>query len=163
MCLRWGVQDVWSLGLTLMECATGEYPYPTASTCIDMVQSIIESDAPALRKSSQAAGPTRVAQGVGGRKLPSSVSCASLRPAQRFLAPVSADLPWPFSPLPPAAPKRFSPLFQPFLDNLLKKDPLERLPPEVLLGAPWLREHGAISLDSSVRNIKQWIDSLGSC
>jgi serine/threonine protein kinase len=58
-----GVQDVWSLGLTLMECATGEYPYPTASTCIDMVQSIIESDAPALRKSSQAARPTRVAQG----------------------------------------------------------------------------------------------------
>jgi mitogen-activated protein kinase kinase 1 len=40
--------DIWSLALTLAECATGEYPYPEASSYIEMVQTILEAPAPSL-------------------------------------------------------------------------------------------------------------------
>lgn len=44
--------DIWSLGLVLMEAATGVYPYhPTPRTCIDMVQTVLEAPAPALSPS----------------------------------------------------------------------------------------------------------------
>jgi serine/threonine protein kinase len=38
--------DIWSLGLCILELATGRYPYPMDSACIEMVQTILESDAP---------------------------------------------------------------------------------------------------------------------
>jgi serine/threonine protein kinase len=40
--------DIWSLGLVLMEAATGVYPYPKHQTCIDMLQSVLEAPPPAL-------------------------------------------------------------------------------------------------------------------
>lgn len=40
--------DVWSLGLVLMEAATGVYPYPKHKTCIEMIQSVLESPPPTL-------------------------------------------------------------------------------------------------------------------
>jgi mitogen-activated protein kinase kinase 1 len=40
--------DIWSLGLVLLECATGEYPYPEDKTCIEMVQTVLESPIPSL-------------------------------------------------------------------------------------------------------------------
>jgi len=40
--------DVWSVGLVLLECATGEYPYPEDKTCIEMVQTVLESPIPTL-------------------------------------------------------------------------------------------------------------------
>ncbi|RMX70447.1 hypothetical protein KXD40_004015 [Peronospora effusa] len=40
--------DTWSLGLVLMEAATGVYPYPNDKTCIDMLQSVLEAPPPAL-------------------------------------------------------------------------------------------------------------------
>lgn len=40
--------DTWSLGLVLIECATGKYPYPEQSSCIEMVQMILDSPAPNL-------------------------------------------------------------------------------------------------------------------
>ncbi|KAH9075905.1 hypothetical protein Ae201684P_012397 [Aphanomyces euteiches] len=40
--------DIWSLGLVLVECATGAYPYDDCHSYIDIVQSIMESPAPAL-------------------------------------------------------------------------------------------------------------------
>jgi hypothetical protein len=43
-------QDIWSLGLTLLECALGQYPYPDTCSCIEMVQAITESDVPSLRE-----------------------------------------------------------------------------------------------------------------
>lgn len=40
--------DIWSLGLVLMEAATGVYPYPKHRTCIDMIQAVLESPPPTL-------------------------------------------------------------------------------------------------------------------
>jgi mitogen-activated protein kinase kinase 3 len=46
------VSDIWSLGLVLIECATGSYPYsgkdPESCTYIEMVQTILENDPPGL-------------------------------------------------------------------------------------------------------------------
>ncbi|CBN78311.1 Mitogen-activated protein kinase kinase (MAP2K) [Ectocarpus siliculosus] len=44
--------DVWSLGLVLMECATGEFPYRDETTAIDLVQTIVDAPAPELDPSS---------------------------------------------------------------------------------------------------------------
>ena len=45
--------DVWSLGIILIECATGIYPYNDAVTYIDMVQTVLESPSPTLPRTSQ--------------------------------------------------------------------------------------------------------------
>mmetsp|Transcript_4035 Transcript_4035/g.11880 ORF Transcript_4035/g.11880 Transcript_4035/m.11880 type:complete len:344 (+) Transcript_4035:105-1136(+) len=38
--------DIWSAGLSLLECATGAYPYPEEETCIGMAQTILEAEVP---------------------------------------------------------------------------------------------------------------------
>ena len=38
--------DIWSLGLVLLECASGRYPYPEQSTAIEMIQTLLESPPP---------------------------------------------------------------------------------------------------------------------
>eukprot|EP01084_Bolivina_argentea_P162306 282474_1 len=38
--------DIWSLGLVILECVTGEYPLQEEETAIGMVQAIIEGDPP---------------------------------------------------------------------------------------------------------------------
>jgi serine/threonine protein kinase len=40
--------DIWSLGLVILECATGQYPYQEEETAIGMVQTIVENDPPKL-------------------------------------------------------------------------------------------------------------------
>ncbi len=40
--------DLWSLGLILIELATGEYPYPKTKKFIEMLQSIRNSPEPNL-------------------------------------------------------------------------------------------------------------------
>eukprot|EP00753_Platysulcus_tardus_P013257 PLAT3645.5.p2 GENE.PLAT3645.5~~PLAT3645.5.p2 ORF type:complete len:367 (+),score=180.45 PLAT3645.5:135-1235(+) len=40
--------DIWSLGLVLLECATGVYPYEMGETSIEMIQLVLEADEPTL-------------------------------------------------------------------------------------------------------------------
>ncbi|KDO34247.1 STE/STE7 protein kinase [Saprolegnia parasitica CBS 223.65] len=40
--------DIWSLGLVLMETATGQYPYHQHRTTIEMIQSVLEAPPPPL-------------------------------------------------------------------------------------------------------------------
>lgn len=100
------MSDIWSFGISMMECATGIYPFPETSTCIDMAQTIIEAR------------------------------------------------------IPDAITRRITPNFSVFLQHCLHPDPDRRLPAEILLGSPWLQEHGASSLEKSAVIVRSWIDSL---
>lgn len=44
------MSDIWSLGLVLMECATGQYPFHEHANCIEVAQTIIDADIPLLPK-----------------------------------------------------------------------------------------------------------------
>ena len=45
--------DLWSLGLVLIELATGEYPYPKTKTFIEMLQNITTAPEPNLPDNGQ--------------------------------------------------------------------------------------------------------------
>ena len=97
--------DIWSYGLVMMECATGQYPFQEFANCIEMAQMILDSDVPEL-------------------------------------------------------PTSFSFEFRDFLRSCLHRDPLKRVPADLLLSAPWLTKHKALSYDSSVKIVRNWIRSL---
>jgi serine/threonine protein kinase len=99
------MSDIWSLGLVLMECATGRYPFQDNSNCIEVAQTILDADIPEL-------------------------------------------------------PTRFSQPFREFVSKCLQKVPEDRLSAEVLLGSPWLVQHGATSRDIAIHNVCQWIHSV---
>jgi mitogen-activated protein kinase kinase 1 len=60
----------------------------------------------------------------------------------------------------PELPDTFSPNFRDFVRQCLHKDPNIRLPAEVLLGAPWLRQYDAISPEIAIETVHQWIQRL---
>ena len=97
--------DIWSYGLVMMECATGQYPFREFANCIEMAQMILDSDVPEL-------------------------------------------------------PTSFSFEFRDFLRSCLHRDPLKRVPADLLLSAPWLNKHKALSYESSVKIVRNWIRSL---
>lgn len=42
------MSDIWSFGLVMMECATGQYPFNQHANCIEMAQTILDADVPKL-------------------------------------------------------------------------------------------------------------------
>lgn len=40
--------DVWSMGLTLLECAIGRFPYPTTGVYLEMMQSVVTGPVPTV-------------------------------------------------------------------------------------------------------------------
>ena len=61
---------------------------------------------------------------------------------------------------PPTLPKGFSNEFQTFIAHCVKKEPEKRLPANILIGSPWMRQHGATSLDFAIGGLRSWIESL---
>lgn len=55
-------------------------------------------------------------------------------------------------------PGSFSKEFHDFIRQCVNKIPDNRLPAEVLLGSPWLQQNNATSYETSVENVKNWID-----
>ena len=43
--------------------------------------------------------------------------------------------------------------------NCLKKDPRERLPADILVGAPWFAEHGVQSVAEAVAAVREWLET----
>ena len=99
------MSDIWSFGLVMIECATGRYPFQEQANCIEMAQTILDSDVPTLSN-------------------------------------------------------HFSPNFRDFAKQCLYRDPALRLPADVLLGSPWLRQHGATSYEVAVTTVGNWISSM---
>lgn len=60
----------------------------------------------------------------------------------------------------PAPPFGASTEFVEFIAHCLHKDPCKRLPAEILLTAPWLQKHGAVSITSSVAALRVWIQGV---
>lgn len=42
------MSDIWSFGLVMMECATGQYPFHEHSNCIEMAQTILDANIPEM-------------------------------------------------------------------------------------------------------------------
>lgn len=76
--------DIWSLGIVLMECATGEYPYPTSGSHIDMAQTVLEAPEPQLPR-----------DGSFSPEFCDFVrQCVQKDPAQRLPADILLGSPW---------------------------------------------------------------------
>ncbi|KAH7681925.1 Mitogen-activated protein kinase kinase protein [Dioscorea alata] len=40
------ISDIWSLGLVMLECATGQFPYPPAENFFELLQAVVEQPSP---------------------------------------------------------------------------------------------------------------------
>jgi len=77
--------DIWSLGLTVIECATGKYPYPSevSSTIFSQLSAIVEGDPPDLP-----------GEGYSTTARDFVRSCLNKIPAKRHTYPMLLAHPW---------------------------------------------------------------------
>uniref|UniRef100_A0A7S1CE06 mitogen-activated protein kinase kinase n=1 Tax=Bicosoecida sp. CB-2014 TaxID=1486930 RepID=A0A7S1CE06_9STRA len=75
--------DVWSLGIVLLECATGVYPYAESDAIIDYVNIVTEGDAP---KPPEGKFTPEFSEFIG--------QCVHKDPAERLPAEVLLGSPW---------------------------------------------------------------------
>ncbi|KAH6628257.1 kinase-like domain-containing protein [Chaetomium tenue] len=77
--------DIWSLGLTIIECAMGKYPYPpeVSSTIFSQLSAIVEGDPPGL--------PT---EGYSALAQDFVQSCLNKNPHKRHTYPMLLAHPW---------------------------------------------------------------------
>ena len=77
------MSDIWSFGLVIMECATGLYPFHEHANCIEMAQTVLDTDVPKL---------------PGGKFSPELIdfcsSCLHRDPENRLTAEVLLSHPW---------------------------------------------------------------------
>lgn len=78
--------DVWSVGLVLLECALGRYPYPEASTYIEAAESIVELPAPTV--------PPELRSSFTPEFLQLLSSCLVKKAEERLPADILLGSPW---------------------------------------------------------------------
>ncbi|KAK7734716.1 MAP kinase kinase Wis1 [Cytospora paraplurivora] len=77
--------DIWSLGLTIIECAMGKYPYPeeVSSTIFSQLSAIVEGDPPGLPE-----------EGYSDQARDFVKSCLNKNPKMRHTYPMLLQHPW---------------------------------------------------------------------
>ncbi|KAH8885651.1 kinase-like protein [Thozetella sp. PMI_491] len=77
--------DIWSLGLTIIECAMGQYPYPpeVSSTIFSQLSAIVEGDPPDLPS-----------EGYSSTARDFVKSCLNKNPIKRHTYPMLLTHPW---------------------------------------------------------------------
>ena len=161
--------DIWSLGLSIVECVTGQYPYP----CTRYLQERDDEDD--YDDDYDDGDHGKEDEYRGGRRMQSEEGKEQSR-ASRFRGrgegeeDVSAiDLVQMILDMDPPSlhefddhedEHQFSSEFEEFIESCLHKDPTERSTAEDLLSSPFMTLHGAYSYDEAVENVKEWINCL---
>lgn len=174
--------DIWSFGMALFHCVTGEYPFSKARTYIEVAESIVLQPAPSLAayaaaaafggeasSSSVGAPATAAASAVASSAASSSVDDTAMQEevpeagaASRALSSLSSSSALITPPLPRINRGPFSAELQQVLSACLSKDPSARKSAEELLPFPWFSAQGVTDLDAAALIVKQWLEELAA-
>jgi serine/threonine protein kinase len=139
--------DVWSLGVMLIEAATGVFPYflpeaePGVAAGLDTMSA---AGAVAETGAGVVAGAGRAGTGGAGLSLIELYETILESPSPRLPNAGSGGGSW-------------SPEFRAFVDACLHKAPGDRLRCDVLLGSPWFTCHGISCLDAARDAVAEYL------
>jgi len=134
--------DIWAIGLVLLECALGRFPYRLTGVYLDMLQSVVQGPSPEVPKSMVA--PSAQAAVAAAASAAASSSPAS--PASHGSHTSAGVGP-------------FTPHFANFIQCCLAKDPSARSTAEELLRHPWLETMSKLA-PRTTQQMETWMTTV---